>query len=612
MKGATNANGRVVTLDTAQTITGIKTFKADSITLEAPSGNTARSIIFSNTNTNLIASIEVNQYGSIDLKNGTNATTRAPNQRTYNASNTSDVVTIGSLQASTDVVHTTGNESITGLKEFAYAPRGLRYISTSSGYKEVFKIASTTTPSVNGILTGRVIDKGAYLFATFILTFRTNTATRPILKTSAPIEGFFCTVNADGSVSLWMSKQRIIVFADTFTIGNQVTERAITDGISLGTLNLNAKPVVGTDYYFVEDSILTDNLVDTLTEQTIAGEKKFSKPITVLSSDGMARCRCLNTSLIRGTLPSADTVSGGFSTLNNNQDTLMGLNHTIMTSGAGRSNWFVRDYANSNYKEVALFTGGYLIAPNRTYNASNTSDVVTIGSLQSSTDVVHTAGNEGIGGVKTFGNTPIINSHNIILKNTTYAKSLVTSVYTNLAEINLQDKNDGILTQIRNDHLQDDSRRTYILTERTISGTNYQNRVSMYINGTGSAYVTAPSRAYNASNTTDVVTIGTLDAYTPMVRTSGNQNISGVKTFTGYIVANNANYNNITIVNNTDDNTDNTKTDRHAYLIFADKNGVPIARIGYTHNLATRNMKLRFYKTDGTWFPDIVLGEVTE
>ena len=38
--------------------------------------------------------------------------------RTYNASNTSDIVTIGSLQASTDVVHTSGNETISGAKSF--------------------------------------------------------------------------------------------------------------------------------------------------------------------------------------------------------------------------------------------------------------------------------------------------------------------------------------------------------------------------------------------------------------------------------------------------------------------------------------------------------------
>ena len=39
-------------------------------------------------------------------------------------------------------------------------------------------------------------------------------------------------------------------------------------------------------------------------------------------------------------------------------------------------------------------------------------------------------------------------------------------------------------------------------------------------------------RAYNAANTDDIATIGTLDAYTPMVRTTGNQTISGLKMFT--------------------------------------------------------------------------------
>lgn len=36
-------------------------------------------------------------------------------------------------------------------------------------------------------------------------------------------------------------------------------------------------------------------------------------------------------------------------------------------------------------------------------------------------------------------------------------------------------------------------------------------------------------RAYNAANTSDIATIGTLDAYSPMVRTSGNQTILGTK-----------------------------------------------------------------------------------
>lgn len=63
-------------------------------------------------------------------------------------------------------------------------------------------------------------------------------------------------------------------------------------------------------------------------------------------------------------------------------------------------------------------------------------------------------------------------------------------------------------------------------------GTTVNARLLTY---TGSAwYMTAPTRGYNAGSAyaSDVATIGTLDAYTPMVRTTGNQTIAGVKTFT--------------------------------------------------------------------------------
>ena len=44
-------------------------------------------------------------------------------------------------------------------------------------------------------------------------------------------------------------------------------------------------------------------------------------------------------------------------------------------------------------------------------------------------------------------------------------------------------------------------------------------------------HMTGPARAYNASNTSDIVTLGLLDGYTPMVRTTGNQSIGGSKEF---------------------------------------------------------------------------------
>lgn len=51
------------------------------------------------------------------------------------------------------------------------------------------------------------------------------------------------------------------------------------------------------------------------------------------------------------------------------------------------------------------------------------------------------------------------------------------------------------------------------------------------------AWMSGPNRTYNASNTTDIVNIALLDAYTPMVRTTGNQTIAGDKLFTKPIEA---------------------------------------------------------------------------
>ena len=47
-------------------------------------------------------------------------------------------------------------------------------------------------------------------------------------------------------------------------------------------------------------------------------------------------------------------------------------------------------------------SGAWAQAPYRTYNPSNTSDIVTIGSLQASSDVVHTVNAETVNGLKTF------------------------------------------------------------------------------------------------------------------------------------------------------------------------------------------------------------------
>lgn len=82
-------------------------------------------------------------------------------------------------------------------------------------------------------------------------------------------------------------------------------------------------------------------------------------------------------------------------------------------------------------------------------------------------------------------------------------------------------------------------------------------------------------RAYSAGNTNDVATIGTLDAYTPMVRTTGTQTIRGLKTFRqGGTTA-------ITTFEHTsvDLTTPVTNIQNINYLQFGDTNGTELATI---------------------------------
>ena len=73
------------------------------------------------------------------ITDGTDAWVECP-RRTYNALNTNDVVTIGSLQASSDVVHRTGNETISDSKTF-----------TETVYRQTSQINRTDTSRTSDV-----------------------------------------------------------------------------------------------------------------------------------------------------------------------------------------------------------------------------------------------------------------------------------------------------------------------------------------------------------------------------------------------------------------------------------------------------------------------------
>lgn len=137
-------------------------------------------------------------------------------------------------------------------------------------------------------------------------------------------------------------------------------------------------------------------------------------------------------------------------------------------------------------------------------------------------------------------------------------------------------------------------------------GTTY--RLSMIYDMSGTvAYVTAPYRTYDPANTNDVATIGTLDAYTPMVRTTGNQSISGTKSFVTirpeYLFITGADTQRRVQLNRSDDDVTVAPVNNVPYPQYSwnDKNGVNVAAIYATHKTDnTTALTLVVRNADGT------------
>ena len=119
------------------------------------------------------------------------------------------------------------------------------------------------------------------------------------------------------------------------------------------------------------------------------------------------------------------------------------------------------------------------------------------------------------------------------------------------------------------------------------------------------AFFVLDQRAYNSANTDDVATIGTLDAYTPMMRTTGNQEISGIKTSTvtrGF----NARVGNYGVGYNCTSPNDEYNVDApqeyaYPYLNFDDKNGMQAAILRFTHNGKNKTLQFLIKGSDGNF-----------
>lgn len=177
-----------------------------------------------------------------------------------------------------------------------------------------------------------------------------------------------------------------------------------------------------------------------------------------------------------------------------------------------------------------------------TLNASsNSACIATLGYIDGYGPMVRTTGNQDIAGAKTFKYT-IYNTENnaegMELRREDWSVVNTPSVDITKALLfrgkigNSWDSN--AIGEIRTTRTNGGNSNIAITTKNYWNSAIHTASLRIFANnvsGTETHYMTGPYRAYNANNPGDVATIGTLDGYSPMVRTSGNQVISGLKRF---------------------------------------------------------------------------------
>lgn len=428
--------------------------------------------------------------------------------RTYNASNTNDVLTIGSLQASTDVVHRSGDEDIAGIKTFSN-PLNV----SVNGY-------GMMNATNKGVATGEL---GTYAMTHAIQFYDKNSVLMGRIT------------HATSSPSTKRSMELKVYATDgTNTYSNAITPFVTTSGEKFTLAGWRATPSE-------TDEVLTrGNGVTLNTAQTINNTKTFNaKPyfMTDASTTTMelkAKVVKIGDTISQWTrfnqiqMSDAEGVATGYIQNDMRPGTTYAKVHEL---SLGVTN--VAQSASQVIIRKASDGTGWVEASARAYNSSNTSDVVTIGTLQSSTDVVHRTGAESVGGAKTFTSATYRSTN----KTGAQIQALTSWTWLNGIEWRTTDSTTKRVADIRRTveysnsqlrHRMDFNILDIVGTERGMSILFPEGGISTSGQAT-SAWMVAPWRTYNASNTGEVVTIGMLN--TAMT-------LGGIKRFTENIIGN--------------------------------------------------------------------------
>lgn len=208
--------------------------------------------------------------------------------------------------------------------------------------------------------------------------------------------------------------------------------------------------------------------VDIGSPQTITGSKSLTSA-TILEKTGLVVAMDGTDSY--NTAPASQVAERvRYRDVNDQEQASIDFDHN--TDGSKRISLYLRGQSG-NWQGIPFRVvkdasdNEFCLAPVRTYNPSNTNDIVTIGSLQASSDVVHRTGNETVAGIKTFSSDiKLVDANNMLSKYTDSAGSRMCMIAASTTG------NIKVLLEVR---ANDDGTASLTIQKRRLSDNAYLN-----------------------------------------------------------------------------------------------------------------------------------------
>ena len=371
-------------------------------------------------------------------------------------------------------------------------------------HKVVFCIADTTFYRWNGTQWVKDVDDDT---KALLLAHEADHA-NPHVVTKAQVG--LGNVDNKGTVSTWQ---------DTPDNDHIPTEKLVKDSLNGKVDTLVTKPTAGTytsvtinaegqvtggsnpttlaGYGIIDAVNTTGDQTGIAGAKTWTGQQTLTGRILTMSSANDQILYFKNENLTQ--IPNADTYIYSLAGENNvSNRVISNINAIVTNTGEVKTRLQSRDFTSGAFSDLMVSSDGYATAPSRTYNSANTSDIVTIGTLNASISI---AGDKTWTGVHTY-TTPL-------------------GAYINVKH---PDPGSGIADYADIDHYTNNVLSNRIRMQKDGTGMNSiqlvpRNASGGYAGlplsvtfdpGTNRMFATAPSREYNSANTSDIVNIGSL------------------------------------------------------------------------------------------------------